>query len=289
MKDYYKILDVDRGASQADIQKAFRKLAHKYHPDKKGGDVNKFKEINEAYQVLNNEQKRAQYDAGGFADPGGAGAGAGFNGAQGFGGFDFSNVDFSGGGSAAGFGDIFGSIFRNAMNRGADVQVDIRISFEESVFGTKKKITVPYRRKKTETIEIPIPAGVQHGTTFHIPGKGEPSGDGKGQPGDMYVQVAVEESDVFERHGGDLVRRLSLTPTEALLGTKKEIRDVRGEKINVVVPEASKEGTPIVVQGKGIPRPAGTDRLVVLCHIVYPKRMSNKARELLGELKKEGW
>ena len=115
--------------------------------------MNKFKEVNEAYQVLGNENKRAQYDAGG----------------QGFDGFDFSNFDvkFSGGGGN--FADIINSMFHGVINRGADVQTDMTISFEESVFGVKKTVQIPYRRKASETIEVPIPAGVESGLSLiHI-------------------------------------------------------------------------------------------------------------------------
>ncbi len=278
MKDYYTILGVDRNASHGDIQKAFRKLAHQCHPDKQGGDVNKFKEVNEAYRVLGNKEKRAQYDAG-FG-----------TGGSGFGGFDFSNFDIHfDGGQDGSFADVINSMFRGAMNRGADIQTDITISFEESVFGVHKKIHIPYRRKAGETVEVSLPAGVESGTAFRLSGRGEPSKDGKGSPGDLYVRVTVKKSDEFERRGGDIVRILNLTPTEALLGTEKEIRDIRGGSLRVTVPEMSNEGTAIAVQDRGIPQPAGTGRLVVLCHIVYPKSMSACARELLHGLQKEGW
>ena len=285
MKDYYSILGVDKNASQEDIQKAFRKLAHKYHPDKKDGDVNKFKEVNEAYQVLSNQQKRARYDAG-F---GGGFSGDNFNG---FDGFDFSNFDikFSGSEHAGGnFADMINSIFRGAMNRGADAQVDIIISFEESIFGVQKKIRIPYRRKAEETIEVQIPAGTESGTALRLSGRGEPSKDGRSQPGDLYIRVRVQEDNRFQRHGGDIVTVLELMPTEALLGTKKEIRDVRGEKLIVAVPKMSTDGTTIIFSDKGIPQPAGTGRLVVLCKIVYPKSMTGKVQTLLESLQKEGW
>ena len=277
MKDYYKILGIERQASQNDITKAFRKLAHRYHPDKQGGDVNKFKEVNEAYQVLNNPRKRSQYDAGG-------GQSGGFEG------FDFSNMNFNFDGTqAGGFADAINAMFRNAMNRGADIQTDISVSFEESVYGAPKRIRIPYRRQDARTIEIPIPAGVESGTTLRLSGMGEPSKDGKGQPGDLYVRISVKDDPNFRRHGGDVVYVLEIPMTEALLGTTREIRDIRGERLSVTVPEMSVEGTPIVFNGKGIPRPAGTGRLVVVCRIVYPKRMSGKSKELLNELKKEGW
>ena len=285
MKDYYKILGVDRGASQEDIQKAFRKLAHQYHPDKKGGDVNKFKEVNEAYQVLSNQQKRAQYDAG--VDPRSAGAG-GFD-TSGFEGFDFGNMEFNFGGSAGGFADAINQMFRGAMNRGANVQIDLTISFEESIFGTTKRVTIPYRRKASETIEVQVPAGIEPGARIQYRGRGEPSKDGQSAPGDLLVQIQVQGHPTFERRGGDVICQLKITPSEAVLGTTKEIQDIRGNTLAVKVPEMSRERTQIVFQGRGIPRPAGNDRLIVFCHIVYPKKLTRKAKQILQDLQKEGF
>ena len=283
MKDYYSILGVAKGASQEDIQKAFRKLAHQYHPDKQGGDVNKFKEVNEAYQVLSDQQKRAQYDAG--IDPRAAGGGMG-----GFEDFDFGNIEFNfGGGGMGGFAETISQMFRGAMNRGTDVQIDVTISFEESVFGTTQRITVPYRRKVSETIEMQIPAGIESGSRLRYAGHGEPSKDGRSSPGDLFVQVLVQRHQRFERRGGDIVCPLEITPSEAVLGVTKEIQDVRGNTLAVTVPEMSREGTHIVFQGRGVPRPAGNDRLIVFCHIVYPKKMGRKAKDMFENLRREGW
>lgn len=139
-KNYYETLGVEKNASKDDIKKAFRKLAHQHHPDKNGGDDKKFKEVNEAYQVLSDEQKRAQYDQFGSAGPG----------AGGFGGFDPNGFDFSGFGQEGGFGfdmgDIFGDIFggggRSRQRRGSDLQTSIKIDFKESIFGVDKEIKI---------------------------------------------------------------------------------------------------------------------------------------------------
>jgi molecular chaperone DnaJ len=148
-KDYYKILGVEKGASQDDIKKAFRKLAHEHHPDKQGGNDAKFKEANEAYSVLSDEKKRAQYDQFGSAGPGGFGGGAGFN-PNDFG-FDFSGFQQGGFGGANGMefdlGDMFGDLFggRGSSRRqakGSDIQVDVDITFEESIFGVERTITL---------------------------------------------------------------------------------------------------------------------------------------------------
>ena len=140
-KNYYDILGVDKKASKEEIKKAFRKLAHKYHPDKKGGDEVKFKEVNEAYQVLSDDKKRSEYDAYGQAFGGGQG---GFAGAQGFGGFsanDFAGMEFD-------VGDIFNEFFGGGRSagaqtrRGRDISIDVQIPFEDAVFGTDRKIVI---------------------------------------------------------------------------------------------------------------------------------------------------
>lgn len=157
-KDYYKSLNVDKGASKDEIKKAFRKLAHEHHPDKTGGNDTKFKEINEAYSVLSDDSKRSQYDQFGSAGPGGfGGQGGGYSqGASGFEGFDFSGFGGFGGQSGQGvefdLGDIFGGIFggsrgggrggRRAQPKGRDIQVDLEISFKESIFGVDKEFSL---------------------------------------------------------------------------------------------------------------------------------------------------
>lgn len=143
-KDYYELLGVDKSASKDEIKKAFRKLAHQYHPDKQGGDEKRFKEIGEAYHVLSDDKKRAEYDAYGrtFAGGGGAGGGAGFNdfdfsqfaGQGGFGGVEFDLGDI--------FGDFFGGGGRGRQKRGNDVSIDIELTFKEAVFGTSRTVTL---------------------------------------------------------------------------------------------------------------------------------------------------
>jgi len=142
--DYYKILGVDKGATKDDIKKAFRKLAHQYHPDKQGGNEAKFKEINEAYQILSDDSKRATYDTYGSAFPGGNGGPQ----PNGFGGFDFSGFQGFNGTEGMEFdlGDIFGDFFgnggRGSVKRGRDISIDLEIPFAESVFGTERKVLI---------------------------------------------------------------------------------------------------------------------------------------------------
>ena len=165
MKDYYKILGVKRDASQGEIKKAFRKLAHTYHPDKKCGNEAKFKEVSEAYAVLSDEKKRAQYDQFGSAGPGAGFGGAGFN-PNDFG-FDFSQ--FSGFGSAgvnfdAGdLGDILSSIFGGRRTpRGRDVAVDLEVTFKESIFGVERKVNINSDSVKQKEVKVAIPPGIEN-------------------------------------------------------------------------------------------------------------------------------
>ncbi len=147
-KDYYNILGVEKSASKEDIKKAFRKLAHQYHPDKTKGDDSKFKEVNEAYQTLSDDNKRAQYDQFGSAGQGGFGGGGGFNQGQGFGGFDFSGFQGQQGFDMGDLGDIFGDFFNGGGRRGSqarrgrDISTEIDITFEESIFGVIRKILI---------------------------------------------------------------------------------------------------------------------------------------------------
>ena len=148
MKDYYQVLGIERGASEDDVKKAFRKLAQKYHPDKKGGDEAKFKEVSEAYSVLSDKKKRAEYDTFGRA---GAGAQGGFNGNPfgGAAGFDFSNFQGFSGGNGQGFefdlGDIFGDVFGGGgarQNRGRDISIDLELPFRDSIFGAERRMLI---------------------------------------------------------------------------------------------------------------------------------------------------
>ena len=144
-KDYYKTLGIEKNASKDDIKKAFHKLAHKYHPDKKGGDAEKFKEINEAYSILSDEKKRQQYDTFGSSGPSGFGGGQGGGFSGGFGDFDFSQfTQGANGGFEFDFSDIFGDVFGGGRGkqakRGRDISVDIELSFEDAVFGVERTI-----------------------------------------------------------------------------------------------------------------------------------------------------
>jgi len=212
-KDYYNILGVNKNASKDEIKKAFYKLAHKYHPDKKGGDAIKFKEVNEAYQVLSDDAKRAKYDQ----------YGAGFENMQGrqgayqqggFGGFE--GFDFSGFGNNGGvefdFGnlnDIFSDFFTGGMGgfrtrtpHGRDMQTEIQISLTDSILGTEKKVMINGHKE----IAVKIPAGIQNGQTLKMIGQGEAVKNGKA--GDLYIKINVKIPSKISKKAHELLEEL---------------------------------------------------------------------------------
>jgi len=196
-KDYYQILGVSQDASADEIKRAYRKLAHEHHPDKNKGEDAKFKEINEAYQVLSNTQKRAQYDQFGSAGPGFSGFGGGnpFGGQHGYGnaqGFDFSGFGFGGG-----LGDIFEGIFSQAFSQ---IQAEVQITLTQAILGDK----IDLKTSNNDTITLNIPPGTQDGQTFRFPGKGVQTRRGRG---DLLVTVRIslprrlsrEQKELFEK------------------------------------------------------------------------------------------
>lgn len=295
-KDYYKTLGIEKGASDDEIKKAFRKMAHKHHPDKKGGDEAKFKEVNEAYQTLSNPKKRQQYDQFGSTGPGGAG----FNGGQGgFGGFDFSGFQQGGGfdfgGQHVDLDDILGSFFGGGGRRtprGRDIQLNMQLSFKEAIFGVEKKISVPDLRdgqdqNKNKEITVTIPAGVENGQSLRLQGYGEQLSNG--EPGNVILIISVERHSLFRREGINLVMNLDVKLTDAILGAKYEIEMLDGKKLTVKIPEGLESGQTLRVKGKGIPSGTfHTGDLYIKTNILIPNKLSKSSKKAVEDLRKEG-
>lgn len=292
-RDYYEVLGVSKNASDDEIKKAYRKLAIKYHPDKNPGDKEaeaKFKEINEAHDVLSDKQKRARYDQFGHAGVGGAGFGGGAGNPFGQGGaFNFNgqtfNFDF-GGGSA--FDDILGSLFgfgaggARRPRRGADYQTSVSLTFEEAVFGTTKTIT-----SDSGEIKVKIPAGIDDGMSIRLRGKGGPAPEGGTEPGDLYVRVRVKPHKSLTREGAIILSEQKIDMVDAALGCEIEVLTVDGPVV-MKVPAGTQSGTPFKLSGHGAPFRADGDRgpHIVTVIVETPKNLSRKQKELLEEFKK---
>lgn len=351
-RDYYDVLGVDKSADATAIKKAYRKLAMKYHPDKNPGDKEaeeKFKEINEAYEVLSDETKRRNYDQFGHEGVNGQGfGGAGGFGGQGFGGFDDIFGDI--------FGDMFGGGFsggsrqrRRGPERGADIKQRVNISFEEAAFGKKVQVKInrseecdqchgsgakpgtskntcptchgsgqvqsvqrtPFGNiastrtcstcngegevidspcskchgkgsiRKTKTIEVDIPAGIDNGQMIKLGGQGE-LGTRGGPRGDLYIEVNVQSHPLFTRDGYDVYLEMPITFAQATLGDKIQVPTLDG-KVEYEVPEGTQTGTVFRLREKGIPKLRSNSRgdQYVKVIIDTPKKLNDEQKELL--------
>lgn len=304
-RDYYSVLGVARTASADDIKKAYRKLAMKYHPDKNPGDKaaeDRFKEITEAYDVLNDPQKKQAYDQFGFA--GAAGGGAGFRGQRpggpGFEGFDFRTAGGPNGTGGADpfqdfFSDFFGDVFQGQGRggpqgqRGADLRYTLTVSLEEAATGAEKKISfVRHRNGKEDTarLSITVPAGVKAGQRLKLRGEGDlPPGANK--PGDLYVIVQFQEHPLFKRKDNDVLMELPVSFVDALLGTKVEIPILSG-KAQLTIPPGTHTGQMFRLKGKGFPDIGGYapgDMLVKIL-IDVPNDLSEDEKQTLEKLRK---
>jgi molecular chaperone DnaJ len=288
-KDYYQILGVSKSASKDEIKKAFRKLAHEHHPDKTGGDDTKFKEANEAYGVLSDDKKRAQYDQFGSNPFGGGGSGAGgFSGFEGFngGGFDFSgfqNGDID-------LNDILGSIFGNRGGRartrkGRDIQMDLEIDFKDSILGFQKDLTVGRQKGGTEKFKVTVPPGIDNGEMIRVKDKGEPVEGGI--PGDLYLRIHVKPHKFLHKDGFNLYTEQTIKLTEAIEGTTLDL-DIIGEQLKIKVPAGISHGEILRVREKGVPTTHGSGSLLIKVLIKIPNKLSKKAKEAIEVLKKEG-
>jgi molecular chaperone DnaJ len=275
-KDYYSLLGVDRKASKEDIKKAFRTLAHKYHPDKKGGDEAKFKEVSEAYSVLSDEKKRAEYDAYGRVFQGSGpqgGPGAGF---EGFGGFDFSNAqgfDFNVGDIFGDFAEAFGAA-RGGARRGRDISIDVALSFKESVFGTKRDVLIT----KNAVCETCKGSGAKPGTKQK--NCGTCNGKGKIHESRQTVFGAISMTRMCDMCAG--TGKIPETPCEGC-GGDGIVR--RQEEISVSVPPGVEDGQMIRLTGMGEAAQGGqSGDLYVKLHVSPDPRFTKEGYNLVTTL-----
>ena len=300
-KDYYATLGVERGASEEDIKKAYRKLARKYHPDvsKEKDAEEKFKEVGEAYEVLKDAEKRAAYDQMGSYQPG-----QDFRPPP-----DWGNR-FSSGADSQGFqdlGDIDLFDLLAGLNRGRargargdaefrmpgqDFEAHVQVRLDDVTKGIEIEIPVASTemaedgtvRRTTRTVKVRIPKGATDGQRLRVPGKGG-QGMGGGRAGDLYLDIKLEPHELYKVDGHDLYLEVPVAPWEAALGASAEIPTPSG-KVNLKIPPGSRAGQKLRVRGRGLPRPHGGESgdLYAVLQIVTPSVLSEAEKELYGKL-----
>ena len=286
MKDYYQVLGVGRGASDQDIKQAYRKLARKYHPDINPGDKEaeaRFKEINEAYEVLSDKEKREKFDRFGSDWRRYEQAGPG--------------VDFGG---SADFSDIFETLFGSRGGRsggfnvrmdGQDVEQPVEITLEEAFTGTQRTLQFSNPNGSPRTITVKIPAGADSGTRVRVPGEGAPGLNG-GVKGDLYLVVRLLPHQRYERKGDDLYTKVEPSLYTLLLGGQVQVPTLSGKTINLTIPEQTQNGRTFRLGGQGMPAIRSDRRgdLYVMVSAQLPTRLSARERKLFEELRrlKEG-
>jgi DnaJ-class molecular chaperone len=306
MRDPYTVLGVTKSADMAEVKKAYRRLAKKFHPDqsKDPKAKDKFAEVSAAYEILGDEKKRAQFDRGeidaegkprfqgfeGFG-AGGAGGPGGFTRRTGPGGFEHFEFRTGPGGGGFETADIFSELFGAAGQRragaqsrpsprGEDVTAQLTVSLREAVHGGKSRVTLPTGR----TLEVSVPAGVEDGQQIRLKGQGTPSPLG-GEPGDALVTVQIAKHPYFRVDGRDLRLDLPLTLYEAVLGAKVNVPTLDGQ-VELNVPAGSNGGRTLRLRGKGLPGSTPGDLLVTL-RIVLPDETDPDLLELARKWQKQ--
>ena len=308
-RDYYETLGVSKTATDDEIRSAFRKLARKYHPDvakdKKVAEE-KFKQINEAYEVLGDPEKRKKYDhlganwnqPGGFRPPSewGGQPGGGFyqwsgDGGEGvqfeFGGTGFSDffeTFFGGGRGRSAFGGFGGR--EATAERGADVEADILVTLEEALHGSTR--TVSLRRagsNKVETYQVKIPRGVHEGQRIRLAGQGEAGARG-GKSGDLFLRVRLAKHPDFSVEGSDLVHEVKIAPAQAVLGTELKVPTLEG-RVRLKIPPGTHGGQRFRLRERGLAGISGNrGDLYVVVEIQIPKKLTERERDIWSEIAK---
>jgi curved DNA-binding protein len=296
--DYYQALGLQKGATAEEIKKAYRKLAVKFHPDKNPGDKSaedRFKEINEAYAVLSDPQKKTQYD-----QFGSTGFHQRYSQEDIFKGFDVSDLfkDMGLGGSSDIFSRIFGSAggtqqqhggrgFGTRRQRGEDFSMELKVSFRDAYSGCEKKVAFS-KNGKREELAVKVPAGVENGSRLRLQGKGG-AGGGGAQPGDIYLTIVVGSDHQFNREGDDIITEQQIKFSEAALGCSLEVPTLEGTK-RIKVPAGIQPGTKIRLKGLGFPHMGSTGKgdLFVKILLKVPEHLSPEQTALVQNLSDKG-
>ncbi len=273
-KDYYAILGVDKKADAPTIKKKYRSLARELHPDKTKGDKkleDKFKEVSEAYEILGDDKKRAEYDQAREMFKSGAFRGGG---GQQFSG-DFGDLFNNG-------GDIFSSLFggRRAPRKGQDIQTEVSISFRDALFGKEIDLRLSGQGNAPHTITVRIPAGVSDGAKVRVKGRGAP---GEAGPGDLYVLVNVIPHPVFTRKGENLHINVPVTFTEAALGADISVPTIEGDEVKVRINPGAQNGKTLRIKGRGVKKGVNAGDLMATIDVQVPQRIDGKAKKALED------
>lgn len=313
-RDYYEVLGVSKSASADEIKKAHRKFVRQYHPDRNPGDKQaeeKFKEVQEAYDVLSDADKKVKYDQFGHAGVGTAAGGdpfeafrrAGGNGRRGArppGGVSVEDFDLNdiGGAGAGGFSDIFDQLFGQGRGpagapgrggargrprppqRGADVEYPVSLTFEQAARGT----TLPLQISGgggIETIDVKVPAGVKDGSRVRIKGRGEHSH--AGERGDLFIVTSVHPHPYYRRDGMDVLLDLPISLYESLLGAKVEVPTLDGP-VTLTIPPGTSSGAKLRIRGRGIERAGEKGDQYVLPRVIVPKKLEETDLEAIRQM-----
>ncbi len=276
-KDFYKVLGVDKKATADEIKKKYRSLARDLHPDKNQGDPareEKFKAVSEAYDILSDSKKRAEYDEaramferGGFRVP----TGGNFQGG------DFSDL-FGGGNPQDIFANLFGGGARRGPRKGSDLQTEATITFKEAVFGTTLDLKLNVDGSGSQTISARVPAGVNDGAKIRVKGKGAP---GEAGPGDLFIELHVKPHAVFSRKGENLLLTLPVTFAEAALGADLKVPTLSGDDVTVRLAAGTPTGRVLRVKGRGIKKGAVVGDLLITIEVQVPRRVEGKALDAI--------
>ena len=299
--DYYATLGVSKSASAAEIKKAYRKLAMKYHPDHSKGNKSaeeKFKKISEAYAVLSDPKKRKQYDTYGSSD-----FHQRFSQEDIFRNFDFSDIfkefGFTGGGRRTGDGGFRfsfgggGSPFgghpgQQQAVKGSDLVYELPVSLLDVAKGAEKQIAFEHKGR-SENISIKIPKGMVDGKKLRLTGKGETSAYG-GPSGDLYIKVKVMDDPVFKRDDYDLIVYRSLKLSQVLLGVQIDVPTIDGRELSLKIPPGTRHKTKLRLGGHGLPHMKGSGRgdLYVVVLVDLPKQLTDEQKKLVSKLADTG-
>jgi curved DNA-binding protein len=313
-EDYYKLLGIEKTASAEEIKKAYRKLALKWHPDRnptnKVQAEEKFKKISEAYAVLSDQEKRSQYDTYGSADQ----FRQQYSQEDIFRNFDLNDIlrgfGFGGGGGGARvfnrggarrrpgaqssydpFGDLFGGAEQSygpMPQPGQDLQYNLSITLEESVFGAEKKVTLQ-KEDRIDELNVKIPPGISTGKRLRLAGKGGPGYNG-GAPGDLYLNINILPHPVFAREGNDIYIEKNIVFSQAALGTSIDVSTIDGTVKRIKIPPGTQNNTKIRMKGFGVPGLKGTGKGDQYVKIIVdiPLRLTDKQEKLIRQLEEEG-